>query len=300
MYKVPAFVNDFDQAKLFFEEYGIPYMEEVVGENAGKLLVEEAELGDRIFIHEAEGMLRRSRIREIGDHPNVFLDENGNQVVTFSPYHVEELPKGRPWLEMSEYSIYGNGTKTFVVRFGRKRELELLEEKIQEAEAKMLKSKKQYDAAVEKMAKLLEERNRLKKSLDGGRVSLKKWSFTWDGEAVWEYGSGQVECFYHAEMTFRQGKNGIRGPEVRNLEMHAPGFTDKDVIEALNKSLRMDLDAEFEEYCTEDDYYQPVVEDFEAEALVREWAEARGIELIRFEGRGSDGGYEPKGRYGRF
>ena len=56
------------------------------------------------------------------------------------------------------------------------------------------------------------------------------------------------------------------------------------------------LDDEFEDYCSDDDYYQPVVEDFEAEHYAREWAEERGLELIRFEGSGSDGGYEPRFR----
>ena len=55
-------------------------------------------------------------------------------------------------------------------------------------------------------------------------------------------------------------------------------------------------DQEFDDYCTEDDYYQPVVEDFEAEEYAREWAEERNIKLVSFEGEGSGRGFEPKQR----
>ena len=41
---------------------------------------------------------------------------------------------------------------------------------------------------------------------------------------------------------------------------------EKDEIHKIfQEKLREYLDYEFEEYCTEDDYYQPVVEDFEIE-----------------------------------
>ena len=78
--------------------------------------------------------------------------------------------------------------------------------------------------------------------------------------------------------------------------MEKPGFSEEDVIIALQDGLRDKLDQEFDDYCTEDDYYQPVVEDFEAEEYAREWAEERNIKLISFEGEGSGRGFEPKQR----
>lgn len=49
-------------------------------------------------------------------------------------------------------------------------ELKELEPKIQQAEEIVLKKRREYDAAVEEMARLLEERDRLSKGIDGGRV----------------------------------------------------------------------------------------------------------------------------------
>lgn len=102
-----------------------------------------------------------------------------------------------------------------------------LEQKISEAEKTMLQAKEVYEATIEKLAVLPEQRDRIRRGLDGGRVTL---------------------------------------------------------------------DQEFDDYCTEDDYYQPVVEDFEAEEYAHEWAEERNIRLISFEGKGFDGGFEPKHR----
>lgn len=66
------------------------------------------------------------------------------------------------------------------------------------------------------------------------------------------------------------------------------------------KRLQEYLDYEFEEYCTEDDYYQPVVEDFGSnlEYDLKQWSKKNGFEYVSCEGDGDDGGYEPKFRKG--
>ena len=56
------------------------------------------------------------------------------------------------------------------------------------------------------------------------------------------------------------------------------------------------LDNDFEEYCTEDDYYPPVVEDYELDYYVKEWCEKHGFNLISCKGSGRDKGFEPKSR----
>ena len=53
-----------------------------------------------------------------------------------------------------------------------------------------------------------------------------------------------------------------------------------------------------EEYCTDDDYYPPVVEDFEIEYHVQEWCKKNGFEFISCDGDGEEGEYEPKFRKG--
>ena len=90
-------VNDWQAAKLFFEEYDIPYEEITEGEDKGKLLVRPVRDCDREQEYEAIKRLERSRLNAVTDHPNVFRDRNDNAIITFSPYNVDELPKNRPW-----------------------------------------------------------------------------------------------------------------------------------------------------------------------------------------------------------
>lgn len=52
----------------------------------------------------------------------------------------------------------------------------------------------------------------------------------------------------------------------------------------------------FEEYCSCDDYYEPVVEDFELEDYVKKWADKNRFIVVSCKGDGRDNGYEPKFR----
>ena len=51
----------------------------------------------------------------IVDHSNCFRDADDNTVCTFNPYTMDRVPEGITWIKMSDYSIYGMCTKTFVV-----------------------------------------------------------------------------------------------------------------------------------------------------------------------------------------
>lgn len=48
-------------------------------------------------------------------------------------------------------------------------------------------------------------------------------------------------------------------------------MTKEAIHQYYENNLREYLDAEFEEYCTCDDYYQPVAEDFEITSYVSDW-----------------------------
>ena len=122
-----------------------------------------------------------------------------------------------------------------------------LERKISEAEKTMLLAKEAYEATIEKLAKLLEQRDRIRRGLDGGRVTLDQWSYNWNGNAIWDYGTVAMDCHYQAKMTFGKGDSVVRGPEVQKLEMEKPGFTEEDVIIVLQDSLRDMLDQEFDD-----------------------------------------------------
>ena len=116
----------------------------------------------------------------------------------------------------------------------------------------------------------------------------------WNGFSVWDEGNGTVDCHYEAEIALSPAKDAAKDAELARLLKKNP-FMEKEAIhDHFEKKIRKYLDYEFEEYCTCDDYYQPVVEDFEIEYRVIEWSKQNGFEVISCEGNGDDDGYEPK------
>lgn len=111
-----AYVNDIAAAKLFFRDFNIPYEQIESGKDAGKLRVRALRDIDHEKAHDVMKRCSRARIQDLCDHEYTFRDADDNTIVTFSPYDYEEVPKGKTWIEKSEYSIYGHGTTTFVVR----------------------------------------------------------------------------------------------------------------------------------------------------------------------------------------
>ena len=142
---------------------------------------------------------------------------------------------------------------------------------------------------------------RMWKKMDGEGLQAfldEEFVYTWKGFAVWDEGNGTVDCSYEANIVLKPTEEAAKDKELTRLLKKNP-FMEKDEIhKVFEKKLREYLDYEFEEYCTEDDYYQPVVEDFEIEYRVTEWSKKNGFEVIACDGDGGDGGYEPKLRKG--
>jgi len=138
-----------------------------------------------------------------------------------------------------------------------------------------------------------------KKNLEGLSLFLaEEFVCTWEGSAVWDDGNGTVDCYYHAELVLSPCEGAVPDQNLSQLLKKNPFMTKEAIHQYYEKELGQYLDGEFEEYCTCDDYYQPVAEDFEIEYYVSEWCGKCGFELISCDGDGGDGGYEPKLRKG--
>ena len=121
---------------------------------------------------------------------------------------------------------------------------------------------------------------------------------SWKGFAVWDEGNGTVDCHYNAEITLSPTESVAKEEKLKQKRRKNP-FLKKDAIyQHFEKEIQKYLDYKFEEYCRCDDYYQPVVEDFEIDYYVSEWSKQNGFEVISCEGDGEDGGYEPTFRGG--
>lgn len=124
------------------------------------------------------------------------------------------------------------------------------------------------------------------------------FSIGWDGFAVWDYGTGTIDCHYTAHIVLQPTKAVVQDEELGALLKQNPFLRKEDIHTYFKRKLSGFLDDEFEEYCTSDDYYEPVVEDFEIEERLEEWSQAHGFKVKSCEGEGSDDGYEPKYRRG--
>lgn len=117
-------INNIEDSKLFFYAYNIPFTETLRGENKGMLRVPKVRQSDRNMVLEIGRILQENGAGYIYNHSNVFRDAEDRTVVTYSPYGVDVLSQDVAdavlrygyQIEICEYSIYGYGTKTFVVK----------------------------------------------------------------------------------------------------------------------------------------------------------------------------------------
>ena len=122
----------------------------------------------------------------------------------------------------------------------------------------------------------------------------------WKGYAVWDAGNGTVDCNYEAHVVLKP-TDSVRENEVLKQLLRGNQTASGEVIRNFFvKRLCGYLDDEFEEYCSDDDYYQPVVEDFELEYRVKNWCRQNAFDFVSCEGHGDDDGYVPKFRGGRW
>lgn len=137
------------------------------------------------------------------------------------------------------------------------------------------------------------------KEREGLKSFLKeKFTCIWKGFAVWDAGNGTVDCHYEAEIILMPTEKISVDKELAQQLKKNPFMTKEAIHDIFARRLRKYLDDDFEYYCTCEDYYQPVVEDYGSnlEDDLLKWCEENGFEFVSIEGDGDDDGYEPKFR----
>ena len=85
------------------------------------------------------------------------------------------------------------------------------------------------------------------------------------------------------------------GEDMKQLLAKNPLTTAEEIFKYYQDELLELLDSDFEFYCTNDDYYPPVVEDYgdNFEGVVNEFCQKHGMELVFSEYKGDTGDFEP-------
>ena len=115
----------------------------------------------------------------------------------------------------------------------------------------------------------------------------------WEGFATWKVSGGGVDCFFNADIVLKPTAKLVITEELSKALKKNPYMKAEAIGKIYEKKLVAFLDREFEEYCTCDDYYQPVVEDFELDYYLKDWCKKNGFKIISCDGEGDDSGFEP-------
>ena len=223
------------------------------------------------------------------------IDRNGPHHLTNEPYQVYEEPK--------ESGITDGKTAGAILLFlvngmmdelNRDIDFDSLCKEIQKKccfNKKMAEKLSTIFLSLYSIANKEEWKNR---KLEGLSQFLKmNFSCIWDGLSIWQTEGGSVDCHYEAEMILRPIDPDCIGKKLSDLLNKNPFMTREAITDFYENDIRNWLDEEFERYCSCEDYYQPVVEDFEFDYYLAEWCRKNGFEIVSYEGDGHDDGYEP-------
>ncbi len=123
-----------------------------------------------------------------------------------------------------------------------------------------------------------------------------EFNFSWHGYSVWDNGNVTLDCNYDAKIVLKP-TNKIKNDENLAQELKKNAFLTKELIyDYFSVKIKKCLDDDFEYYCTCEEYYEPIVEDYydNLEYTLRDWCKENGFEFVSCEGKGVTGDYEPK------
>ncbi len=115
---IPEYINNTEEGVRFCDRYKIPY---TVSPDNQLVITNPPDIAYREKFHQLETIARKID-GFVVDHPNCFLNNLGQLIVTFSPYDGELTEKEQIKLRrkgydfrLCDYDLYGFGTKTYVM-----------------------------------------------------------------------------------------------------------------------------------------------------------------------------------------
>ena len=116
----------------------------------------------------------------------------------------------------------------------------------------------------------------------------------WEGFTRWYTNGVHLDCSFKANFSFKiVDKEKLRKDNFEFFNKN-PYLTADFFYKKYKEEIAKEIDDDFEEYCTYDDYYPPVVEDYNynLEGLLQRYCKEHGLKLISFEGEGETSNYE--------
>lgn len=155
-----------------------------------------------------------------------------------------------------------------------------------EVDEKLNLKKKKSSLIAEIFSTLYDEEN-IKKMKDDEYKGLEEflsssWQITSGGEATWQYkGGSKTDYSYTYTMTINVFDRDVVKKEMGEKLKKNPFLKAEEIRSYYEKEIDSIIMEDFEDYCTCDDYYPPVVEDFYSniEYDMREYLPMHGLEM---------------------
>lgn len=104
-----------------------------------------------------------------------------------------------------------------------------------------------------------------------------EWHFCWEGQADWHSDGGTAVCHGSGGAYLQVTDQKKLKKWLQNRLQNYPYSTLPQIKDVVSEYLSEKLDADFDDYCNEDDYYQPVAEDFEFDYYLTAACKSLGI-----------------------
>lgn len=123
------------------------------------------------------------------------------------------------------------------------------------------------------------------------------WEFEWEGSGQWRRDGGHYDCTATVTVDVKVKDKEMAFKAVESILLKNP-FTDADTLfEFFQKKMEAALQEEFEDYIDSDDYYPPVMEDYDAEYGLNKCCDKLGLKITYIGTKGSMSDYEYDGRW---
>lgn len=123
----------------------------------------------------------------------------------------------------------------------------------------------------------------------------KTWEYFWEGEAVWRSGGGHIDCWCSGTAVIKVSDEAKVKEETAALLKENPFTSEEKIYDHYKNILGQILDEKLEYYVTCEEYYPPVMEDYDGnfEYELKRFCEKYGFSLIECKCEGSMADFEP-------
>lgn len=126
------------------------------------------------------------------------------------------------------------------------------------------------------------------------KFCTKPWEFKWSGSGIWSSGNGHIDCWCDITAKIEVSDEEKANRVVSKILKENPFTPAETINDFFSRQISDILDEDLEDYITSDDYYPPVMEDYNdnGECALNECCEKLGLKVVVFDCDGSMSDFE--------